>query len=110
MRYVKLFPFTPHSIGIGLESHPIKHMPPLQGEVKKVFIFDIVTFFVIATKKVRSVILSVSEGSQYSMPCKMRCFANAQHDGQTRSLRAFCLASATLLGSVILSESEGSQP
>jgi hypothetical protein len=22
----------------------------------------------------------------------MRCFADAQHDGQTRSLRAFCLA------------------
>ncbi len=38
----------------------------------------------------------------------MGCFANAQHDGQTRSLRAFCLAIATDFGSVILSGSEGS--
>jgi hypothetical protein len=45
----------------------------------------IVTFFVIATKKVTK-----------------------EKSRQTRSLRAFCLASATLLGSVILSESEGS--
>ncbi|MBU6158052.1 MAG: hypothetical protein KGP35_03360 [Bacteroidetes bacterium] len=59
----------------------------------------------------------------------MRCFADAQHDGQTifvyrwslivyrknekrwtrnETTRAFCLASATHLGSVILSVSEGS--
>ena len=45
----------------------------------------IVTFFVIATKKVTK-----------------------EKSRQTRSLRAFCLASATLLCSVILSDSEGS--
>jgi len=28
----------------------------------------------------------------------LRCFAEAQHDGQTRSLRAFCLAYATHFG------------
>jgi hypothetical protein len=45
----------------------------------------IVTFFVIDTKKVTK-----------------------EKSRQTRSLRAFCLASATYFGRVILSDSEGS--
>jgi len=55
----------------------------------------IVTFFVIATKKVterhpeRMRRISIWRTLQ-----KKRCFADAQHDVQTRSLRAFCLASA----------------
>jgi hypothetical protein len=60
---------------------------------------------------------SESEGSPYGecfikwdvpRDCARDKFAAAQHDGQTRTLRAFCLANATLPGSVILSESEGS--
>jgi hypothetical protein len=55
-----------------------------------------VTFFVIATKKITERHPErMRRISIWRTLRKIRCFADAQHDGQTRSLCAFCLASAT---------------
>jgi hypothetical protein len=61
-----------------------------------IFLIIMVTFFVIATKKVTERHPErMRRISIWRTLRKIRCFADAQHDGQTRSLRAFCLASTT---------------